>query len=214
MFHEHLDRVPPPASADSGFHSQAGRRSPALHRAARRKSSASTAHRLGQLPVRGAGDDLERPDRVREVVQDVGRLEGVQRAEAEHAATASGPASPVCAFTPSSCWNVRTRKPSNPALRSARLELGLVHAEAARPAAARREEDVAVHDVLARHAGGLEFLEVLDQVADREVGRVAQAVVAVLLADEAGGQVGLRQRLAAVAARPRGSPGSALRGGS
>ena len=30
------------------------------------------------------------------------------------------PASPVFALTPSSCWNVRMRNPSKPALRSAR----------------------------------------------------------------------------------------------
>ena len=60
--------------------------------------------------------------------------------------------------------------------------LGLVHAEAAGTAGAGREEDVAVDDFLLGEPLLFEALQILHQVADGEIGRIALAVVAVLLA--------------------------------
>ena len=77
--------------------------------------------------------------------------------------------------------------------------LGFVHAEAARPAGARGKEDVVIENVLARHARLLERLEILHQVADREIGRIALPVVAVLLAQLETGHVRHGHALAVVA---------------
>src|SRR5262249_40193391 len=78
--------------------------------------------------------------------------------------------------------------------------LGFVHAKAARPAGARGEENIIVEDVLARDSFFLATLEVLNQIADREIGRIGGALVAVFVTDRKGGHVGAWQRFAAVAA--------------
>ena len=76
----------------------------------------------------------------------------------------------------------------------------LVHAEAARTTGAGGEEDVVVDDLLLGHAAGFQALQVLHQVADREVRRIALPVVAVFLAQLEGRHVRHRQDLAAIAA--------------
>src|ERR1022692_4366567 len=60
--------------------------------------------------------------------------------------------------------------------------LRLVHAEAARTTGTGGKEDVVVDDLVLRHAARLQALEVLHQIANREVGGLALAVVAVFLA--------------------------------
>ena len=55
--------------------------------------------------------------------------------------------------------------------------LRFVHPEAARSTRAGGEEHVIVDNVLARQPLGFERLQVLDQVADHEVGRIALTVV-------------------------------------
>ena len=77
--------------------------------------------------------------------------------------------------------------------------LGFVHAEAAGPAGAGGEEDVAVDDLLLGQALLFQALGKLHQVADGEVGGIALAVVAVLLAQLESLLVGHRDRLALVA---------------
>src|SRR5205807_7471577 len=78
--------------------------------------------------------------------------------------------------------------------------LGLIHAEAARPARARRKEDVVVQNLLAREALFLKKLEVLHKVADREIGGIALAVIAKFLAGLEGGDIRYGQLLATIAA--------------
>ena len=69
--------------------------------------------------------------------------------------------------------------------------LGHVGAEAARAAGAGGDEEVAVDDVVLRHAPLVpHVLQDLHQVADGEVGGVALAAVAKLLAHGEGGVVG------------------------
>src|SRR5262249_33645624 len=60
--------------------------------------------------------------------------------------------------------------------------LRLVHPETARPTGASREEDVVVENLLTRLAFLLKSLQKLHQIADREVGGIALAVVAVFFA--------------------------------
>ena len=79
--------------------------------------------------------------------------------------------------------------------------LRLVHPEAARPARSRREEHVAIDDVLPRHALRLECVQKLDEVPDHEVGRIALPVVAVLLAKLERGDVWSGHHLHAIAGR-------------
>src|ERR1019366_5356076 len=59
---------------------------------------------------------------------------------------------------------------------------GFIHAEAAGSAGAGGEENVAVDDLLLGNALLFQGLQVLDQVADGEVGGIALSVVAVLFA--------------------------------
>src|SRR5207302_7987046 len=77
--------------------------------------------------------------------------------------------------------------------------LGLIHAEAARAARTRREEHIVADNVLPRHSIGFEPLEVLDQIADGEVCRIALAVVAIFLAELECRHIRTRHDLALVA---------------
>ncbi len=77
--------------------------------------------------------------------------------------------------------------------------LGFVHAEAARSAGAGGEEHVAVDDFLLGEALLFQALQILHQVADGEIGRVALAVVAVLFAGLEGFHVGSGHGFGAVA---------------
>ena len=78
-------------------------------------------------------------------------------------------------------------------------EFRLVHPEAARPARPRGEEDVTVEDLLPGEPLRLETLQVLHEVADGEVGRVALPVVAELLSRLEGRDVGGRDHLDVIA---------------
>src|SRR5438552_8983841 len=78
--------------------------------------------------------------------------------------------------------------------------LGFVHAEAAWSARSRSEEDVVVQNLLARDTFLLQKLEILHQVPDGKIRRIALAIVAVLFARLEGGDVRHRQLLAAIAA--------------
>ena len=77
--------------------------------------------------------------------------------------------------------------------------LGFVHAEAARAAGAGGEEHVPVDDFLLGEALFFQALQILHQVADGKIGRVALAVVAVLLAGLEGLHVGSGHGFGAVA---------------
>ncbi len=70
------------------------------------------------------------------------------------------PGSPLAALMPSVCWNSSTRKPSKPGILQRKAILRLIHAEAARPAGTRGEEDVIVDDLLARQALLLQPLQI------------------------------------------------------
>src|SRR5262249_1272600 len=78
--------------------------------------------------------------------------------------------------------------------------LSFVHAEAAGAAGASREEDVVVEDLLAGEPFLLEELQILKQIADRGIGRIALAVVAKFFARLEPGDVGDGELLAAIAA--------------
>ena len=78
--------------------------------------------------------------------------------------------------------------------------LGLVRAEAARPAGSRSNKNVIVEDFLARKTSSFQRPQELDEVANGEVSRIALAVVAILLARLEGGHVGGWQHLEAIAA--------------
>src|SRR5438046_5960549 len=89
--------------------------------------------------------------------------------------------------------------------------LGFVHAEAAWSARSRGEEDVVVQNLLARNTFLLQKLEILHQISDSKICRIALAVVAVLFAGLKGGDVRHRQLLAAIAAAPGRRRESGLR---
>ena len=78
--------------------------------------------------------------------------------------------------------------------------LGFVHAEAARAARSRGKEDVVVENLLPRNAFFFQKLQILHQIADGEVGRIALAVVAKFLARLERRHIGHRQLFAAISA--------------
>ena len=78
--------------------------------------------------------------------------------------------------------------------------LGLVHAEAARPAGASGEKNKVVQNLAARETFFLQKLEILHQIADGKIRRVALAVVAKFFPGLESGNIRHRQLLAAVTA--------------
>ena len=91
-------------------------------------------------------------------------------------------------------------KLSEPRILQRHSILGLVGAEAARPAGSRSNKNVIGNDFLAGKTSCFLRPQELDEVADGEVSRIALAVVAILLAGLEGGHVGVRQPLEAIAA--------------
>ncbi len=77
---------------------------------------------------------------------------------------------------------------------------GLIHTEAAWAARTSGEEDEVVQNLLPRQALFLEELEILHQVADGEIGRIALAIITELLAGLESSHVRHGQFLAAVTA--------------
>jgi len=77
--------------------------------------------------------------------------------------------------------------------------LGFIHAKAAGAAGAGREEDVALRDFFLSQSAFPQLLQVAHQAANGEVGWVALAVVAVLLAGLEVGAAGHREAPAMVA---------------
>ena len=78
--------------------------------------------------------------------------------------------------------------------------LGLIHAEAAGSAGTGGKEDVIIDDVLTRHPLRLELLQVLHQIADGEVGRIALAVIPVFLTQLKSGDIGAGHNFAFIPA--------------
>ena len=92
--------------------------------------------------------------------------------------------SPVACFRPPVCWKRHDAEAVEAGVAQRLPVLGDVHAEAARAARAGGEEDVLLDDVLGRHAVLVaQRDEVLHEVADGEVRRVALPAVAELFAD-------------------------------
>src|SRR5215472_16264360 len=154
---------------------------------------ASVEHAVGV-----AGVDLVGTQGVGHLVHHVAAVEGVEDAEEEvdvHFQAGFG----VGLGEAAGLLEEEHAEAVEPGVAQGEPVLGFVHAEATRPAGAGGEEDVAVDDFLLRDALLFEALQVLDQVADGEVGGVALAVVAVLLAGLKGFDVGSRYGFGAVA---------------
>src|SRR5581483_6068710 len=138
-------------------------------------------------------------DAIDHLVHDVAEIERVEHAAAEidgelQAGFAGGRLYAIVLL------EQQHAKVPKPRVLQSQAILRLIHAEAARPARPGSEEDVIVTDLLLRHALRLEELQVLDEVADGEVRRVALPVVAVFLAQLEGIDVRHRQHVAVIAA--------------
>ena len=156
-------------------------------------------HGLLEDAVRLARIHLERTDLVDDVVHHVAGVQGVQHAQAEIDGELQARLSRR-RFQAVLVMEEQDAEAVEPRIFQREAVLGLVHPEAAGPARAGREEDVVVEDLLARDPRFFQRLKMLHEVSDREVGRVALAVVAVFLADLKGGHVGHGQPLALVVA--------------
>ncbi|MBI4263801.1 MAG: hypothetical protein HY657_05470 [Acidobacteria bacterium] len=146
---------------------------------------------------------LERTDLVGHVVEDVAEVE---RAERPHAEVHGELQARLARGGPDAVGLLKQEHPEPVEARVLHAEavLRLVHAEAARAARSRGEEHVVVDDLLAGEAGRFQMLEVLDQMPDGEIRRIALAVVAVLLAELERGDIRRRQNLHPVAGRLKG----------
>ena len=136
---------------------------------------------LVELLVGLAGIDFVRADRVSDFVQHVAAVQRVEDAQEEvqvhlQAGFGVGLAQAAGLLEQQHAEAVETGVAQRQAI------LGFVHAEAARSAGAGGEEDVAVDDFLLGQSLLFQALQILHQVADGEVSRVALAVVAVFLA--------------------------------
>ena len=110
------------------------------------------------------------------------------------------PASPEAAFTPSFCWNSSTRKPSKPAFCKARRYSDSYMPKRHGPHEPAVKKTWLLMISVFRHPARFQALQVLHQVAHGEVRGIALAVVAVLLAQLEGRDVGHRQNVAAISA--------------
>ena len=131
---------------------------------------------VGLALVRFVGADL-----VDQVVDDVAQVHGIQHAEAEidgelQSGLARGGLDSVAVLEQQDAEAVEA------GILQRETIFGLVHAEAAGTARAGGKEDVVVQNLLAWHAFFLQELQILHQIADGEVGRIALAVVAEFLA--------------------------------
>jgi hypothetical protein len=138
-------------------------------------------HGFVELLVRFAGIDFVGANRVSDFVQHVAAVQRVEDAQEEvqihlQAGFGVGLAQAAGLLEQQHAEAVETRVAQRQAI------LGFVHAEAAGSASARGEEHVAVDDFLLGQPLLFQALQILHQVADGEVSRVALAVVAVFLA--------------------------------
>ena len=138
-------------------------------------------HGLVELLVRLAGIDFVGANGVGDFVQHVAAVQRVEDAQEEvqvhlQAGFGVGLAQAAGLLEQQHAEAVETGVAQRQAI------LGFVHAEAAWSAGARREEHVAVDDFLLGQPLLFQALQILHQVADGEVSRVALAVVAIFLA--------------------------------
>ena len=134
-----------------------------------------------------------------QVVDDVAHVHGVEHAEAEvdgelESWFAGSGLDAVAVLEEQDAKAVKTR------VLQGKTVLGFVHAEAAGPTGSGGEEDEVIENLLASQAFFLEELQVLHEVADGEIRRIALTIVAKLLARLEGSDVGDGEFLATVAA--------------
>ncbi len=170
-----------------------------FERLALAQHGAKRVHRLVEDAVGLALFHLIRTDAVDHLVHDVAEIERIEHAHAEvdrelQSSFARGRLHAVILLEQQHAEAVEARILQGQAI------FGLVHAEAARSARAGGEEDVVVDDLLLGQAAGFQALQILHQIAHREIGRIALPVVAVLLAELEGRDVRHRQDVAAIAA--------------
>ena len=138
-------------------------------------------HLLVEHAVGLAGVDFERTQRVGDFVHHVAAVQRVEDAEEEvdiHLQPGFG----VRLVEAAGLLEQEHAEAVEPGIAQRQAVFGFVHAEAAGSASAGGEEDVPVDDFLLGNALLFERLQILHQVADGEVSRIALAVVAVLLA--------------------------------
>ena len=160
---------------------------------------AQTVHRLAEHAIGFALLHFKRANLVDKIVEDVAHVHRIEHAEAEidrelQARLAGRGLDSVAVLEQQHAEAIEAGIFQREAI------LGLIHAETARAAGARGEEDVVIEDVLARDAFLFEELQILHQVADREISRIALPVVAEFLAELEGRHVGHRQLFAAITA--------------
>ena len=129
------------------------------------------------------------PDGVRHFVHDVAAVERVENAEEEieiHLQPGFG----VGLAQAARLLEQQHAEAVEPGVAQRQPVFRFIHAEAARAARAGGEEHVAVDDFLLAEALLFQALQILHQVADGEIGRIALAVVAVLLAGLESAHVG------------------------
>ena len=141
---------------------------------------------------------FERTDLIGDVVNDVTDVQGVEETQEEvevhfQAGFRFGLVQPARLLKQQHAEAIKSRVAQRQTI------LGFVHSEAAGPAGAGGDEDVAVDDLLLGQAFLFQVLDKLHKVADGEVGGIALSIVAILFAELEGLLVGHRDRLALVA---------------
>ena len=144
-----------------------------------------------------AGLNFERPDGIADLVDAVAHIHAVEHVQEEvgvHAQAGFG----AGLVKPSALLEQQHAEAVIAGVAQRQAVLGFVHAEAARATGAGGQEDIVVDNVLPLHARAFERLQVLHQVPDGEIRRIALAVVAILLAELERAHVGRGHHLALV----------------
>ena len=162
------------------------------------------AERGGELVHRALEDflrfpfiHLERAHLVNHIVHHVAHVQGIEHAQAEvdrefESGFAGSRLQAVAIVEQKHAEAVKAR------ILQRKAVFGFVHAEPARAAGARGKEHVIIENFLARLARSFEGLQVLHEVADGEVGRIALAVVAILFPELETGDIGHRHAFTVV----------------
>ena len=138
-------------------------------------------HALVEHAVGFAWVHFVRADLIGDVIDDVADIHGIQNPE-EEVEIHFQPSLGFRLVQASALLKEQHSEPVETGIPQGQPVLGLIHPEAAGPAGARREKDIAVDNFLLAHALLFHALDVFDKIANGEVSWVTLAVVAVLLA--------------------------------
>jgi hypothetical protein len=142
---------------------------------------------------------FKRTNLVNQIVEHIAHMHGVQHAKSEVDREFQSRLA-RCRLDPIAVLEQQHSEPIEPGILQCEAILRLIHAKPARSAGPRRKENVVVQNVPSWNAFLLEELQILHQIANRKICRIALPVVAELFADLKRWHIRHRQLLAPIPA--------------